>query len=61
MFETANISIFAGSGGRSFAERMCKYMNKPLGSSEVIKFSEGNTFVRVNETVRDRRCCPRRT
>ena len=54
MFETANISIFAGSGGRSFAERMCRYMNKPLGSCEVIKFSEGNTFVRVNETVRDR-------
>lgn len=54
MFETANISIFAGSGGRTFAERMCSYMNKPLGSSEVIKFSEGNTFVRVNETVRDR-------
>ena len=54
MFETANISIFAGSGGRIFAERMCNYMNKPLGSCEVIKFSEGNTFVRVNETVRDR-------
>ena len=29
-------------------------MGKKLGSSEVIKFSEGNTFVRVNETVRDR-------
>ena len=54
MFETANISIFAGSGGRTFAERMCAYMGKPLGSSEVITFSEGNTFVRVNETVRDR-------
>ena len=54
MFETANISIFAGSGGRTFAERMCSYMGKPLGSSEVITFSEGNTFVRVNETVRDR-------
>ena len=54
MFETANISIFAGSGGRTFAERMCTYMGKKLGSSEVIKFSEGNTFVRVNETVRDR-------
>ena len=54
MFETANISIFAGSGGRTFAERMCSYMNKPLGSCEVIKFSEGNTFVRINETVRDR-------
>ncbi len=54
MFETANISIFAGSGGRTFAERMCAYMGKPLGSSEVITFSEGNTFVRINETVRDR-------
>ena len=54
MFETANISIFAGSGGRIFAERMCAYMGKPLGSSEVITFSEGNTFVRINETVRDR-------
>ena len=54
MFDSANISIFAGSGGQVFAERMCRYMNKPLGSSEVITFSEGNTFVRVNESVRDR-------
>ena len=54
MFETANVSIFAGSGGRVFAERMCSYMGRKLGSSEVITFSEGNTFVRVNESVRDR-------
>lgn len=54
MFDNANISIFAGSSGRVFAERMCKYMGKRLGSSEVITFSEGNTFVRVNESVRDR-------
>ena len=54
MFETANVSIFAGSGGRVFAERMCSYMGKPLGSCEIITFSEGNTFVRVNESVRDR-------
>ena len=54
MFENANVSIFAGSGGRLFAERMCAYMGRQLGSSEVITFSEGNTFVRVNESVRDR-------
>lgn len=54
MFDNANISIFAGSSGRIFAERMCNYMGKKLGSSEVITFSEGNTFVRVNESVRDR-------
>lgn len=45
--------IFAGSSGKMFAERMCSYMNKPLSSSEVITFSEGNTFVRINESVRD--------
>ena len=49
-----SIKIFAGSSGQVFAERMCKYMNKPLSSSEVITFSEGNTFVRINESVRDR-------
>ena len=49
-----NAKIFAGSSGRAFAERMCSYMGKTLGSSEVITFSEGNTFVRVNESVRDR-------
>ncbi len=54
MFQSANVSIFAGSGGQVFAQRMCKYMNKRLGSSEVIRFSEGNTFVRINESVRDR-------
>lgn len=54
MFDSANISIFAGSGGQVFAERMCRYMGRRLGSSEVITFSEGNTFVRVNESVRDR-------
>ena len=54
MFDSANVSIFAGSGGQVFAERMCKYMGRKLGSSEVITFSEGNTFVRVNESVRDR-------
>jgi len=51
MFNSAK--IFAGSGGQEFAERMCAYMGKTLSSSEVITFSEGNTFVRINESVRD--------
>lgn len=53
MSKFQNAKVFAGSGGQVFAKRMCDYMNKPLGSSEVIKFSEGNTFVRINEPVRD--------
>ncbi len=53
MLDNSNIKIFAGSAGRAFAERMCHYMGQTLGSSQVIRFSDGNTFVRVNESVRD--------
>ena len=53
MVGNAKVSIFAGSGGREFAERMCRYLNHPLGDSSVIRFSDGNTFVRINESVRD--------
>ena len=47
------IKIFAGSTGGSFAKKMCKYLGTDLGKSEVIHFSDGNIFVRVQETVRD--------
>ena len=54
MVDNAKISIFAGSAGQEFAERMCKYLNMPLGKSSVIRFSDGNVFVRADESVRDR-------
>lgn len=46
--------IFAGSHGKDFAEKMCKYLGVKLGESEVFKFSDGNIFVKVNETVRQK-------
>jgi len=48
------IKIFAGSSGKEFAQRMCWYIGVELGNSEVITFSEGNIFVRIGETVRDK-------
>lgn len=48
------IKIFAGSSGRNFAEKMAKYADCEIGKSEVLNFSEGNTFVRIGETVRDK-------
>ena len=54
MFADANISIFAGRNGEKFAERMCAYMDRKLSSREIITFSEGTSFVRSNESVRDR-------
>lgn len=54
MIKDENISIFAGCGGRAFAERLCAHMGHRLSESEVIRFSDRNSFVRVLETVRDR-------
>jgi ribose-phosphate pyrophosphokinase len=49
-----DIKIFGGSTGKPFAQKMCKYIGIELGRSEVIKFSDGNIFVKINETVRDK-------
>lgn len=49
-----DIQIFAGSSGVPFAKRMCQYLGTDLGASEVIHFSDGNVFIRVKETVRDK-------
>ena len=54
MGSSGNLRVFAGTTGKSFARRMCEYIGVELGDSEVITFSDGNTFVRIKETVRDK-------
>lgn len=54
MQPNGEIKIFTGSTGRRFVEKICQYIGVELGKSEVFKFSEGNIFVRVGETVRDK-------
>jgi ribose-phosphate pyrophosphokinase len=54
MVSIGDVKIFAGSTGKPFARRMCEYLGCDLGDSEVITFSDGNLFVRVKETVRDK-------
>lgn len=53
MRKDQRFKIFSGSGGESFAKRICEYVNVNLSKSEVIKFSEGNIYVKANETVRN--------
>lgn len=50
----SEIKIFAGSSGEEFANKMCDFLDEQLGKSKVIKFSEGNIFVKIEETVRDK-------
>ena len=48
------ISIFAGRTSRGFARKICGYLGTELGRGETIRFSDGNTFVKVLEKVRDK-------
>jgi ribose-phosphate pyrophosphokinase len=46
--------IFAGSASRTLGSEIAAYLGLPLGRGEVLRFSEGNVFVRVLENVRGR-------
>jgi ribose-phosphate pyrophosphokinase len=48
------MKIFAGSSSKKFASAICTILGTELGQSETIVFTEGNIFVRVLETVRDK-------
>ena len=44
--------IFSGSASQDFTKKICAILNVPIGLSEVITFSEGNTYVKIGEKVR---------
>mgnify|MGYP005838401339 CR=1 FL=1 len=46
------MKFFTGSASRHLAEKIAQALGIRLGASETMRFSEGNTFVRVNEPVR---------
>ncbi len=48
------LMLFAGSGSRRLSARVAEYLDTPVRKSETLKFSDGNTFVRVLENVRGR-------
>ena len=50
-----NILIFGGSGSPKLTLKICEYLRVKAGAGEVLRFSEGNLFVRVKENVRGRR------
>ena len=48
------IKIFAGKGSERFADRMCAYLGTTRGASTYKKFSEGNIYVRADESIRNK-------
>ena len=46
--------IFGGSGSPKLTLKICEYLKTRPGAGEVLRFSDGNLFVRVRENVRGR-------
>ena len=46
--------LFAGSASQNLGRAIAGYLDRELGASETLRFSEGNLFVRVLENVRGR-------
>ena len=49
-----DVLIFGGSGSPKLTDRICQYLQQPRGMGEVIRYPDGNLFVRVLENVRGR-------
>ena len=48
-----NIKIFACPTAEKFTQEICDYLKIPMGKMNVMKFKNDNTFVQIEETVRE--------
>ncbi len=46
--------IFSGNGNPNLASAICDRVGVPLGDATIVKFSNENIFVRLNESVREK-------
>ncbi|MEE2884749.1 MAG: ribose-phosphate pyrophosphokinase [Chloroflexota bacterium] len=49
-----DLKIFSGNAHPSLATDVCSYLGINTGNLEAFKFSNDNTFVRINENIRER-------
>ncbi len=52
MHQSKEIALIVGSASQELGKKICEHLGIAATASEVITFSEGNTFVRVLENVR---------
>ena len=48
------LKVFTGNSHPQLAQDICDYLEIPLGKAEVFKFANDNTFVRIQENIRER-------
>ena len=49
---TNKLKLFTGNSNKELAEKMADYLGIALGDAEVYNFSDGETFININENVR---------
>ncbi|MHB1545229.1 MAG: ribose-phosphate diphosphokinase [bacterium] len=49
---TNKLKLFTGNSNKELAEKMADYLGIVLGDAEVYNFSDGETFININENVR---------
>lgn len=53
MFNMLNrLKLFSGNSNKELAEKIAAHMGIELGNAEVYNFSDGETFININENVR---------
>ena len=52
--ETEKMLVFGGTGSPKLTQGICEHLGIKRGRNEVLRFPEGNLFVRVQENVRGR-------
>jgi ribose-phosphate pyrophosphokinase len=49
---TKELKLFSGNAHRALAVEIAAYLKLPLGAADVTRFSDGEVFVQINESVR---------
>ena len=52
MEQASKFKIFAGNSNSQLASRISEYLNMPLGQCDIKRFSDGEIFVDIGESVR---------
>ncbi|MBF0100137.1 MAG: ribose-phosphate pyrophosphokinase [Desulfobacterales bacterium] len=47
-------SIFTGNSNPELAQKVCLYLNRPIGQAKVSKFSDGEIQIEIDENVRSK-------
>jgi len=48
------LKVFTGRANPQLAQRITEYLGIKLGDMEISSFSDGETYVRINENIRGR-------